>query len=131
MTTTVVEAKIIELLARIVAEVDEEDPKSTTGSDLPCSQPILGRWISDCDFPFLMETLALPDSVFKQEFPGIELTQQERAVFAKLLRDHCTECARCGAKQAEDDDWKLRVEKAFAKHKEMVKQVLTQAAGKP
>jgi len=131
MTTTVVETNIIELLAKIVAEVDDEDPKRPTGSDLPCSQPALGRWISACDFPFLMETLALPDSVFKQEFPGIQVTRQERTVFAKLLRKHCGECAHCGAKQAEDDDWKLRVEKAFAEHKDMVAQVLTRAAMKP
>ena len=131
MTTTVVENNIIELLARIVAQVDDKDPKRPTGSDLPCSQPIIGRWISGCDFPFLMETLALPDSVFKQEFPGIQVTQQERTVIANLLRKHCMECAHCGAKQAEDDDWKTRVEKAFAEHKDLVAQVLTRATLKP
>jgi len=131
MTTTVVETNIIELLAKIVAQVDDQNPRRPTGSDLPCSQPVFGRWISDCDFPFLMETLALSDSVFKQEFPGIKLTQQERALFAQLLQKHCTECAHCGAKQTADEDWKLHVEKAFAEHKDMVAQVLTRAAVKP
>ena len=85
-----------------ISEIAGANTKRRTGSDLQCSQPILGKWINDCDFPFLMETLALPDSVFHQEFPGIRLTHRERKIFANTLKAHCKECARCGAKRAED-----------------------------
>lgn len=128
---TVVETDFIELLARLISDGNEENPRERSGSDLKCSQPIFGRWIEDCDFPFLMETLALPDSVFKEEFPGILLTQEDRKIFAQTLEAHCTECARCHAKRTEDIEWKSRVEKAFAENKQLIGAVLSKAAGKP
>jgi len=76
-----------------------------------CSQPIVGRWINDCDYPFLTETLALTNVVFKQQFRGIQLSHEERKMMAKTLETHTRECARCGAKRAEDDKDKRDAEK--------------------
>ena len=78
-----------------------------------CSQPILGKWISDCDFPFLMETLSLADNVFKQEFPGIRLSQEERRIFARALESHSQTCPRCRAKRANDDHSNRRLDKVL------------------
>jgi hypothetical protein len=131
-TRVAVEADFIQLLARLISESDDDDPPiERTGKDLTCSQPALGRWIDDCDFPFLMDTLALSDRIFAREFPGIRLSQEEREAFAKVLETHCQECARCHAKQAEDIEWKSRVEKAFAENKQGVGELLVKAAGKP
>lgn len=71
--------------------------KPRTVSGLTCSQPILGRWINDCDVPFLMKTLALTDVVFNHEFPGIQLSREERKVLARTLEEHSRECVPCGA----------------------------------
>jgi hypothetical protein len=115
------EADLIQLLARLISESDDGDPPiERTGKDLTCSQPVLGQWIDDCDVPFLLETLALPDKIFAQEFPGIPLSQRDREAFAKTLITHCTECARCNGKKAEDIEWKLRVDKAIAKNKQAI-----------
>jgi hypothetical protein len=132
-TRVAVKADLVELLARLISGSDDGDdpPIRRTGKDLTCSQPVLGRWIDDCDFPFLMDTLALPDTVFGKEFPGIRLSQGDREAFAKALNTHCKECARCHAKQVEDIEWKLRVEKAFAENKQSIGTVLGKAAGKP
>lgn len=131
-TRVALEADFIQLLARLIAESDDgEPPIERTGKDLTCSQPILGRWIDDCDFPFLIETLSLPDDIFDQEFPGIRLSQQEREAFAETLETHCKECARCYAKQAEDIAWKSRVERAFAQNKEAIGDFLAGTARKP
>src|SRR5690349_7832567 len=77
-------------------------PGRLKDSDLTCSQPIVGRWISDCDYPFLAETLALTNDVFKQEFRGIQLSHEERKILATILDKHTSECARCGSKRADD-----------------------------
>ena len=131
-TRVAVAADFIQLLARLIAETDDNDPPiKRTGEDLTCSEPLLGRWIDRCDVPFLMDTLALSDHVFSQEYPEIPLSQAERGAFAKTLETHCRECARCHAKQAEDIAWKLRVEKTIAKNKRAIGDALTKAAGKP
>lgn len=115
------EADFIQLLARLISDSDDSGPPiERIGKDLTCSQPVLGRWIDDCDVPFLFETLALPDDVFNQEFPGIQLSKRDREAFAKTLDAHCTECARCNAKKAEDIEWKLRVDKAFIENKQAI-----------
>lgn len=125
-----IKTDFIELLARLI-RAENDNPKSRSGSDLTCSQPTLGRWIQECDVPFLMETLELVDSVFNEEFPGIRLTQDERKLFAKTLVEHCRECARCHAKQAEDTEWKLKVERAFAENKQTIGEVLIKPNRKP
>src|ERR1041385_3075060 len=125
------EADFIQLLARLISEGDDNDPAiRRTGEDLTCSQPLLGRWIDRCDVSFLMDTLALSDHVFGQEFPGILLSHQERAAFAKRLETHCRECAPCHPKQAEDILWKFRVEKAIAENKQAIVDILTNATDK-
>lgn len=77
--------------------------KQLTTNNLTCSSPVLGKWVNDCDFPFVMETLLLSDRVFKQEFPGIQLSEEERKLLARELDAHSKACARCGAKRAEDE----------------------------
>lgn len=120
------ETDFIELLARFICESDNDPAIRRTGKDLPCSEPNLGRWIQDCDFPFLMDTLALPDNVFAGEFAGINLAQKEREAFAKTLEKHCSDCARCNAKQADDIAWKLRVDEAMVENREAIGEALAQ-----
>lgn len=131
-TRVALEIDFIQLLARLISESDDGDPPfGRTGKDLTCSQPVLGQWVDDCDFPFLMDTLALPDNVFAQEFPGIRLSLADREAFGKTLERHCTECAHCHAKQAEDIAWKLRVDKAIDENKEAIGEFLTETTRKP
>lgn len=124
-TRVALETDFIQLLTRLISESDDGDPPiERTGRDLTCSQPDLGRWFDDCDVPFLFETLALPDLVFQEEFPGIKLSKLDREAFTKTLDTHCTECARCNAKKAEDIEWKMRVDKAFVENKQAIGQFL-------
>ncbi len=128
ITRVAVETGFIELLTRLIAESDGGDPPiQRTGKDLTCSEPTLGKWLDDCDFPFLMETLALPDDVFCQQFPGIRLSQEDRKAFAGLLEKHSTECARCHAQKTEAIEWAMRVDKAFAENKQTIGDLLINA----
>jgi hypothetical protein len=124
-TRVAVKTDFIELLTRLISESDDGDPPiQRTGRDLTCSQPNLGKWFDDCDFPFLMETLALSDDVFRQQFPGIKLSQDERQAFGGILETHCTECASCHAQKVESIEWASRIEKAFAENKEAIGDLL-------
>lgn len=126
------ETDFIELLARLICESNDSDPLiRRTGKDLPCSEPNVGKWIQDCDFPFLMDTLALPDSVFCREFPEIALSQKEREAFAKTLDKHCSDCAPCNAKQVEDIAWKFRVDEAIADNRGAISEALAKTVVKP
>ena len=125
-TRVALETDFIELLARLIAESRDGDPPiERAGKDLKCSQPVLGQWIDQTDVPFLLETLFLPDEVFVREFPEIPLSRRDREAFAKTLNTHCTECARCNAKKAEDIAWKLRVDQAFVENKDVIGHFLT------
>ena len=90
---------------------DELSLKPRITNNLTCSAPVLGKWINNCDFPYVMETLLLSDRIFKQEFPGIQLSEEERKLFARELDEHSKACARCWAKRAEDEMRKERTGK--------------------
>ncbi len=125
-TRVALEADFIQLLARLISENDDGDPPfKGTGKNLTCSQPVLGRWIDDCDFSFLMETLALPEHVFNHEFPEIPLSLEDRQAFASVLEAHSRECAHCHAKKTEDIQWKQRVDEVIGKNKRMIGAWLT------
>src|SRR5690349_16314639 len=131
-TGVAVKTDFIQLLARLISESDDNDPPfQRAGKDLMCSQPVLGRWFDDCDFPFLMETLALPDHVFSREYPEIPLSLEDRQSFAATLQAHSRECAHCNAKKTEDIEWKQRVDKTFEKNKGLIGALLTNTVDEP
>jgi hypothetical protein len=131
-TKVALETDFIQLLARLISEGDDNDPPiPRTGKNLMCSQPVLGRWFDDCDFPFLMETLALPDHVFSLEYPEIHLSLEERQAFASALQTHSRECAHCHAAKTEDIEWKQRVDKAFDKNKRLIGALLIDSVDEP
>lgn len=132
VTGIALETDFPQLLAKLISESDDgEPPIERTGKDLSCLRPVIGQWIDDCDVPFLFDTLALPDNVFNQEFPGIKLSKSDRETFARILETHCSECARCNAKRVEDIEWKMRVDKAFVENKQAIGLFLTANRWKP
>lgn len=125
------EADFVQLLDRLISENENDPPFQRTGKDLMCSQPALGRWFEDCDFPFLMETLVLPDHVFSREYPEIPLSLEDRQDFANALQAHSRECAHCHAKKTEDIQWKQRVDEAFARNKQLIGALLSNPVDEP
>ena len=130
-TTVALETDFIRLLTRLISESDDSEPPiERAGRDLICTEPSLGRWFDSCDMIFLFETLALPDTVFQEEFPEIKLSPRDREAFAKILDMHSAECAHCNAKRAEDIEWKKRIDKAFVYNKQAIAQFLVGARSK-
>lgn len=130
-----VEKDLITLLSRLILEKDEDAPSRLSEQedylkDLKCADPALGKWISDCDFPFLIETLALDAATFSEEFPDAQLTAEERKEFANALEAHCETCEFCHSKRAHDLEWQSDVNRAFAENKEAIGKTIASAAGK-
>jgi hypothetical protein len=123
------EMDLIELLATLIRGEGVEHPNKNFSADSTCATD-LGKWIFECDYPILMETLALSNEVFAQEFPRVRLIREERIKFAGTLKAHCESCSYCRAKRDEDLAWQSRVEKAFAENTEAIGKVLARAAGK-
>lgn len=129
------ETSLFELLTKSIKERDEDAPMRPAELEnelraLQCSDPeSLGKWIAANDFPFLIETLTLDDSVFALEFPGIGLTLEERKKLASALEDHCERCPRCGLKRAYDLEWQARVDRALAENREIIVATLARGAG--
>lgn len=95
-----------------------------------CERQVLGKWITNCDFPLLIDTLALGEAVFTTEFPGVQLTMKERQEVADELQSHCESCKECQAKRASDLAWKARMERVFSENQEVVRNVLARAVGR-
>jgi hypothetical protein len=97
---------------------------------LKCSEPELGKWIIACDYPFLIETLRLNDSIFSEEFPGVQLSAAERKSFADAVESHAESCERCRAKKLADLDWQSTLDSALTENKEALGIAIARAAGK-
>jgi hypothetical protein len=129
------EKELIALLSGSIIEREDDTPSRLSTQedalkDSKCIEPRLGRWIDSCDFPFLIETLALDDTVFSQEFPNVKLEAAERKRFANDLEAHCEVCTHCHLKRAYDLEWQSRVKRAFADNKQAAGEIITRAIGK-
>jgi hypothetical protein len=129
------ETEFFTLMASLLLEKDNDTPFRLSEQEdalksLECSKPELGRWVRDCDFPFLMETLMLEESVFAQEFPGAKLTFEDRKELSNALELHCETCNYCHRKRAYDLEWQSRVSKVFAENKQTIGQAIARARSK-
>src|ERR687884_2286422 len=93
------EKDLTSLVSRLILDKENDAPSRLDAQEnalkeLECTHPELGKWIDGCDFPFLIETLTLEDTVFSSEFPEVKLTAEERKEFANALEAHCETCAR-------------------------------------
>lgn len=125
------ETDLITLLSRIVLEKDDDTPNRFAAQadalkENPCTNLEYGRFVDACDFPLLMETLMLDDEVFSREFPGVQMTVDERKAFADALELHCEKCPHCNLKRAYDSDWQARIKKALAENKQIIGKALKQ-----
>ena len=101
-----------------------------TLKSLKCDDPELGQWIMACDYPFMIETLRLNDSIFREEFPEVRLSVAERKGFADAVESHAESCERCRAKRLADVDWQSTIDSALTENKEALGKAIAQAAGK-
>jgi hypothetical protein len=95
-----------------------------------CTRAAFGKWIDNCDFPFLIDTLGLGDAVFAHVFPEVQLSLVERKGLANALEAHCESCGHCREKRTADLAWKSRMERVFAENKKIIRKVLARAVGK-
>lgn len=114
--------KLIQIHTGAAARIRDPSPD--------CSQAALGRWIDNCDFAFLIDTLGLSDAVFAHEFPEVPLSLAERKELANALEAHCETCEHCRPKRATDLAWKSRMDRVFAEDNEIIRKVLAHAISK-
>ena len=129
------EKDLVALLSSLIIDKENDtvsrlNAQEIALKELKCMHPELGKWINDCDFPFLIETLVLEDAIFFGEFPDVKLTAEERKEFANALEAHCENCAHCHLKRAYDLEWQSRVNRAFAENKQVIGKAIAHAAGK-
>lgn len=129
------EKDLITLLSKSVLEKEDDVPyrlsaQAAALNEIQCTNPDLGRWIDACDFPFLIETLMLDPEVFSGEFPGVNLTVDERKSLADALELHCESCPRCHLKRAYDLEWQSRIKRAIAENKQAIGKALSKPGGK-
>ena len=126
---------LLTLLSSLIVEKDEDAPfrlkeQRTKLSETKCTKPELGKWIDNCDFPFLIETLMLDQTIFVKEFPGIEFPEEERKSFTRSLEAHCEDCVHCYLKRSYDLEWQSRVDRALAENRDAIGNALVHRSGR-
>ena len=126
---------LLTLLSTLIVQKDEDaafrlKEQQIKLSETVCTKPDLGKWIDQCDFPFLIETLMLDHTIFVKEFPGIEFPEKERKAFARSLEAHCEDCAHCFLKRSYDLEWQSRVDTALNENRTAIGKALTQHTGR-
>lgn len=129
------EEALFALMASLVVEHDGDTPHRLSAQEealrnLKCDKPELGRWISRYDFPFLIETLTLDETIFSREFPGVGMSVEDRRALCNDLEMHCEDCERCHLKRGYDLEWQSRVNRMFSENKEVIGQAIARAVSK-
>jgi hypothetical protein len=135
MTRNNMQKDLFALLPKLIVESDDDtrfrfQAQQEALDELRCTQPPLGEWIDRCDYSFLMNTLSLSDRLFAKEFPGVQLSVEERKQFAEELSRHCDDCARCHLKKMYDLQWESCVDRAIAENREEIGKAIGYAVGK-
>lgn len=130
-----IEEDFIKLLSSLILEKDADVPswlseQENALKDLKCTNTEFGKWITDYDFPFLIETLTLDTATFSREFPNVQWAVEERKDFANALEAHCETCEHCQLKRAQDLEWQSCVNRAFAENKQVIGKAIARAVGK-
>jgi len=125
---------LMTLLSSLIVQKDEDaafrlKEQRAKLSETKCTKPDLGKWIDNCDFPFLIETLMLDHSIFVKEFPGIEFPEEERKSFARSLEAHCEDCVHCYLKRSYDLEWQSRVDRALTENRDAIRKTLAHHSG--
>jgi hypothetical protein len=126
---------LLTLLSTFIVERDEDAPfrlkeQQTKLSETKCTKPDLGKWVDNCDFPFLIETLMLDHTIFVKEFPGVEFPEDERKNFARSLEAHCEDCAHCHLKRSYDLEWQSRIDRALTENRTEIGKALAHHVGR-
>jgi hypothetical protein len=68
-----------------------------------CTDPMVNRLIERYGFLYLMAVLR-EQKAYEMEFPGSELTAEDRSALADAVRAHFADCRRCQL-VAENHEW--------------------------
>src|SRR5439155_25540598 len=104
-------------LAELMLKSDEDLPWRLDAEDadlqkIKCTDRDIGRWVDSCEVPFLLETLALSDEQFYQEFPTVQsLNSAHREIFARTIVSHCDSCPHCSLKVSRDLEWEGQIDR--------------------
>jgi hypothetical protein len=126
---------LLTVLSTLIVEKDEDagfrlKEQQTNLANTKCTKPDLGKWIDNCDFPFLIETLMLDHTIFVKEFAGIEFPEEERKTFARSLEAHCEDCVHCHLKRSYDLEWQNRVNSALTENRTEIGKALAHHGGR-
>ncbi len=115
--------EFVDLLAAFVRKAEPDltfrlETHAEELNSLPCTEPVIGKWVDAHDVEFMMAAFALDDDDFTAEFPGLaDLPQQDRQQIIKAFDQHFQQCAHCGRKQSYDHEFNSRVDAVVQKNR--------------
>lgn len=94
---------------------------------IPCTEPIIGKWIDAHDVDFLLAAFALDDDDFAADFPALaHLTQPDRKRIIDAFNNHFEGCVHCSRKASYDSEFNSRVDHVLQKKREELLECLDQ-----
>jgi len=98
--------------------------------EIPCRNPIVGRWITQIDVEHLLSALELDDISFAERFPSIaHLGQERRQRMKDEFAHHLDHCQHCSLKHSYELELDARIMRLWRQNKDSLLQLLDEGGG--
>jgi DNA-binding transcriptional MocR family regulator len=121
---------IIDLVRKANPDLDSRlESQAEALDELECTNPVLGKWIDEYDYEYLLAAFNLNDGEFSRNFPGMaHLNQHDRSQIIEAFEDHFDHCAHCYLKRGYDLEMNDKIERVYTTDKTLVAQYLQELA---
>jgi hypothetical protein len=93
--------------------------------EIPCRNPIVGRWITQIDVEHLLSALDLDDISFAERFPSIaHLGHERRQRMKDEFAHHLDHCQHCSLKHSYELELDARIMRLWRQNKDSLLQLL-------
>lgn len=119
---------LVNLLRQDYPEVELRlEAQEAALEEIPCRNPIVGRWITEIDVEKLLSSLDLDDISFAERFPSIaHLGYERRQRMKDELSFHLEHCQHCSLKHSYELELDARIMRLWRQNKDSLLQLLNE-----
>jgi hypothetical protein len=119
---------VVDLLRQDDPEVEFRlEAQEAALNEIPCRNPVVGRWITQIDVEYLLSTLDLDNISFAERFPSIgHLGHERRRQMKDEIAHHLEHCQHCSLKHSYELELDARIMRLWRQNKNSLLQLLNE-----
>jgi hypothetical protein len=93
--------------------------------EVPCTNPVIGRWIDANDVKYLLSAFDLRDEDFAAKFPAMaNVTREDRRRVIAAIEKHFDQCQHCSLKRGYDLELDAQIKQVCQQNDSLLLQLL-------